>query len=113
MKNLIAFIVLTVSLQAQSEDPFTQCANCHSFKKGAHGLGPSLYKSWGRVAGTKKGFRYSSAMKNSKIKWDEKSLENYIKAPQGFIPGNRMPFAGIEDASLRKKIIEVIKNKGQ
>jgi cytochrome c len=43
-------------------------------------------------------------MKRSNIVWDDKTLDNYIADPQKAVPGNRMPFAGLQDASKRADI---------
>ena len=66
-------------------------------------LGPACPE--GRHAGSVAGFRYSEAMKNSNIVWDEKSLDAYIMAPQKALPGTTMPFAGIPDQEERNDLI--------
>jgi cytochrome c len=49
--------------------------------------------------------QYSQAMKNSNIVWDEKSLDEFIMAPQKALPGNAMPFPGIPDQKERNDLI--------
>jgi cytochrome c len=44
-------------------------------------------------------------MKNSGIVWTEKSLDAYLAAPQKFVPGNIMPFPGIENDQARADLI--------
>jgi cytochrome c len=51
------------------------------------------------------GFRYSRAMKNSNIVWDEKSLDAFIAAPQKALPGTTMPFSGLPDQQERVDLI--------
>jgi cytochrome c len=76
---------------------FAQCSACHTVVKGKNGLGPSLYGVVGRKAGTAEGFKnYSPAMQKSDIVWTEENLAKYLKDPKGFIPGNRMIFAGLK-----------------
>ena len=87
---------------------FDQCAVCHSID-GTNGVGPTLKGVIGRKAGTVPGFRYSRAMKSSEVTWDDKSLDAYLSDPQGFIPGNVMPFSGVADASERMAIIAYLK----
>jgi hypothetical protein len=38
-------------------------------------------------------------MKRSGITWTAETLDKYIADPQAFIPGNRMPYAGMANAS--------------
>src|ERR1700733_12449734 len=71
---------------------FEKCAACHSLEAGKNDIGPSLAGIWGRKAGTLEDFRYSNAMKQSNVTWDELTLDAFIEDPQAFIPGNRMPF---------------------
>jgi cytochrome c len=44
-------------------------------------------------------------MKNSRIVWNEKSLDVYLAEPQKLVPGNLMPFSGIADAQKRTGLI--------
>jgi cytochrome c len=89
---------------AQGERTFAKCAVCHA-KNGSNGIGPGLLGVIGRQAGSVPGFRYSQAMKNSNIVWDEKSLDEFIMAPQKALPGNAMPFPGIPDQKQRNDLI--------
>jgi cytochrome c len=80
------------------------CAACHATDH-ANSVGPGLGGIIGRKAGTVPGFRYSRAMKNSGIVWDEKTLDAYLESPQKVVPGNRMPFAGLEDTQGRADLV--------
>ena len=71
----------------------------------ASGVGPKLGGVLNRAAGSVEGFRYSRAMKNSKVVWDEKSLDVYLAEPQKLVPGNLMPFSGIAEAQKRSDLI--------
>jgi cytochrome c len=42
-------------------------------------------------------FRYSEAMANAEIVWNEETLTAYLRDPRGYMPGNRMAFAGLSD----------------
>jgi cytochrome c len=85
------------------------CLACHTVDK-SNGLGPSLAGVVGRAAGSIPGFRYSRAMRNAKIVWDERTLNAYVADPQKVIPGNAMPFAGIPDGRERAEVIEYLKS---
>ena len=82
---------------------FAACAPCHAPDQ--NGVGPKLGGVFNRAAGSVEGFRYSRAMKNSKIVWDQKSLDAYLAEPQKSVPGNLMPFSGIADAKKRGDLI--------
>jgi cytochrome c len=84
------------------------CLACHTVDR-TSGLGPSLMGVVGRSAGAIPEFRYSRAMRNAKIVWDEKTLDAYLADPQKVIPGNVMPFAGIPDRQERAEVIEYLK----
>jgi cytochrome c len=85
------------------------CLACHTVD-GSAGLGPSLEGVVGRTAGSVPTFRYSRAMRNAKIVWNEKTLDAYLADPQKVIPGNTMPFAGMVDGPKRSAVIEYLKS---
>jgi cytochrome c len=87
---------------------FNQCAVCHSVD-GTNGTGPTLKGIIGRKSGTVPGFRYSRAMKNAAITWDEGSIDRYLSNPQDVVPGNIMPFSGVPDAAQRASLIAYLK----
>jgi cytochrome c len=91
-----------------SSAAFNQCAVCHSID-GSNGTGPTLQHLIGRKSGAVPGFRYSRAMKNAAIIWDEATLARYLTDPQELVPGNIMPFAGVADASQRAEIIAYLR----
>lgn len=97
---LAAVAVLTVPASVQAADAahgkqvFAACAACHSDKPDA--IGPSLRGVFGRKSGTLADFRHSNAMRRAGLVWNEDNLRAYIKDPQGKVPGNRMPFGGLQ-----------------
>lgn len=80
---------------ASGEALFGQCSSCHTVEAGKHRSGPSLYGIVGRDAGTVEGFRYSPAITNSGLVWDEETLAGFLMDPRGTIRGNRMGFRGV------------------
>lgn len=89
---------------------FQYCAPCHSVEKGVNLTGPSLFAMWGRKAGTLPGFhRYSDALKQSGLSWDEKTLDAWIRDPAALVPGTDMRFPGLPDAAARKALIEYLR----
>ncbi len=81
------------------------CAVCHATTPGKNGVGPSLFGIVGSTSGTVPGFQFSPAMKAAKIKWDAKTLDEYLTKPAAKVPGNKMPYAGLPDAAKRAAII--------
>jgi cytochrome c len=91
---------------AKGKVVFQRCAICHRAEKdGGNGLGPNLFGVVGRKAGTAADFAYSSAMKNSGITWTQDKLASYITHPAQVVPGNRMAFAGINNAGQVSDVV--------
>jgi len=49
------------------------------------------------------------AMKSAAITWDEASLDRYLTNSQALVPGNIMPFSGIQDAAERAAVIAYLR----
>ncbi|ABF52341.1 c-type cytochrome [Sphingopyxis alaskensis] len=91
---------------AMGEQIFRRCVACHTVDKGGrHGIGPNLHGIVGAPVAAKAGFSYSGAMKAKGGVWDEAALDAYLKAPMKDVPGTRMAFAGVVDATDRKALI--------
>jgi cytochrome c len=89
---------------------FAACTACHSLQPDKNMTGPSLAKLWNRKAGSLTSFsRYSSALKSSNIVWNDQTLDEWIKDPQHFIPGNEMTFRGINDPQPRADLLAFLK----
>jgi len=84
---------------------FEKCAACHALDAGTKTDGPILQGVFGRKAGSRDDYRYSSAMARSGVVWQATTLDAYIADPQGYIKGNRMSFAGITDKAERDDLI--------
>lgn len=95
---------------ARGERVFRACAACHSLLPDRNMTGPSLAELWHRRAGGLASFRrYSPALRDSGVVWDDTSLEAWLKDPAQFIPGNTMTFPGIKDAQQRADLIAYLK----
>ncbi|MCP4386529.1 MAG: cytochrome c family protein [Hyphomicrobiales bacterium] len=76
---------------------FKKCATCHKVGPDArNAVGPVLNGIIGRTAGTYPKYRYSKANKESGVTWEVETLTVYLRAPREFIPGTKMPFAGLK-----------------
>ena len=86
---------------------YQTCAACHTERPDA--LGPSLKGIVGRKAAVLEDYRYSNPMKRANIVWDDANLRAYIADPQAKVPGNRMPFGGLQDTKNIDDIIAYLK----
>ncbi|CUH50922.1 cytochrome c family protein [Shimia sp. R11_0] len=75
---------------------FKKCKACHSLKEGQNKVGPTLYGVLGAEAGAVEGFRYSSALQEAGIVWDDEALSAFLSKPKAFVPGTSMAFPGLK-----------------
>ena len=80
----------------QGEKVFNKCKVCHVADEEENKIGPTLVGIFGRPAGSVEGFKYSDAMKESGVTWDEETLAAYVADPKGYIQGNKMAFPGLK-----------------
>ena len=92
---------------------FQDCAACHKLEASANNVGPSLHGIFVRKAGEIADFRYSPAIKRSGIVWTPETLDKFITDPQALVPGNRMPYAGMANASDRADLIAYLTKASQ
>jgi cytochrome c len=97
----------------RGEARFQDCAACHRLEAGANNVGPSLHGIFTRKAGEIADFRYSPAIKRSGIVWTPETLDRFIADPQAAVPANRMPYAGMPDASDRADLIAYLAKASQ
>lgn len=90
-------------------ESYKQCAICHKVAPGQHGLGPSLANVFGARSAHAAGFRYSPAMAEADLTWNQATLDRYLENPQAVVPGTTMAFAGVKDAAKRAEIIAYLK----
>ena len=97
----------------RGEARFQDCAACHRLEAGTNNVGPSLHGIFTRKAGEIVDFRYSPAIKRSGIVWTPEMLDKFITDPQALVPGNRMPYAGMANASDRADLIAYLAKASQ
>lgn len=85
------------------------CIGCHGDAKTAPTTGPSLAGLIGRKAGTSAGGVISRANTESRIIWDEKTLDQYLASPSEKIHGTIMPI-GVKDPKERADLIAYLKS---
>ena len=102
---LLAGSALADGDAARGEKKFEDCAACHRLEAGANNVGPSLHGIFGRKAAEIADIRYSPAIKRSAIFWTPETVDKFITDPQGMVPGNRMPYAGMASTANRADLI--------
>lgn len=88
---------------------FAQCAVCHKTEPGETGIGPTLAGAFGARAGHVDGFKYSPAMLDSGLTWNQATLDRFLNDPKAVVPGTTMAFGGVKDAAKRAEIIAYLK----
>ena len=68
----------------------TMCVACHSIDY--NGVGPAHKGMFGKKAGTRPDYVYSTAVKASSIVWTDKTLDKWLANPEKLIPGQKMGF---------------------
>jgi cytochrome c len=90
---------------------FRKCAICHSLEPDGGGrAGPSLYGVFGREAGTLEGYRYSPALLESQIVWNEETIYRlFDEGPHIVTPGSKMPVQRLRDPEELQVLVQYLK----
>jgi len=108
----LAFLA-TTQLAFADGDPvhgkivFNRCAACHSIT-GEKRMGPPLNGVIGRTAGSTEGARYSDAMRNAGLVWNDENLDRFLQAPRKFLAGTTMMIS-LPQARDRADVIAYLK----
>ncbi len=95
---------------ASGKKLFKKCAICHGIgtpKKKK--VGPDLQGIVGRKSAAQAGFKYSKALANANLIWDEANLSRFLEAPKKMVPGTRMAFMGLKNKKDRDDLIAFLK----
>src|SRR5258705_10753073 len=84
------------------------CAACHTVTPGKQGFGPSLAGVVGRDAGTLAGYKFTSAMSQSGLRWDAKDLGEFLAGSTKKVPVTAMDLA-VANAADRAAIIAYLR----
>lgn len=113
-----AVLVAALALPAAASDDgdakrgkkvFNKCKACHFVDKEKNKVGPHLVNIFSREPTSAEGFKYSKAMQEAAIVWDEENLDAYLTKPKKFLKGNKMTFIGLRKEKDRKNVIAYLK----
>ncbi|MDZ4374620.1 MAG: cytochrome c family protein, partial [Phenylobacterium sp.] len=54
-------------------------------------------------------YNYSNVMRTATFTWDAEKLDHWLQNPRTFLPGNKMSFPGLPDATDRRDVIAFLK----
>lgn len=86
----------------------SMCATCHVVTAENKPAGPHLAGIIGRKAGSVVNYRYSEALADSAIVWDEKTLNDYLANPKQVVPSTTKA-VNVPSAQIRLDLIEYLK----
>ena len=88
-----------------------KCSVCHTLvENGKKRAGPTLYKIFGRKAGTLEGYKYSQALIDSDIIWNEESINRlFDEGPDKVTPGTKMPIQRMKKIQDRQDLVMFLK----
>ena len=88
-----------------------KCSICHTLD-GTSGrrAGPTLYRIFGRTAGTLDGYQYSDALLGANLVWNDVSLDKLFDiGPDHYTPGSKMPMRRIVKREDRRDLIDYLR----
>lgn len=97
---------------AKGKTVFARCAACHSVLPGKNGIGPSLSGVVGRPAGAVPGYRYSAAMKNAKLAWNDATIARFVAGPAKLVPGTKMMAPAVTNPQDQANLVAYLKTTG-
>ncbi len=84
-----------------------KCASCHYIQASKGNLvGPNLHGLFERGVARAPNYNYSPALKNFEHReWSPELIDQWLVAPQGFVPGTAMFFNGLKEPGERRNLI--------
>lgn len=101
------------ALAQRGQKVFLYCAACHSVQPGVAGkVGPGLAGAYGVKAGSREGYAYSQALKESGLVWTPETLDKWLTKPGALVPGTKMAFIGLAKPEDRAAVIAYLRTLG-
>ncbi len=96
---------------SRGEALFRTCSACHTTTPDdGHKAGPTLYRLFGRTAGSHPDYRYSEALEQSDLVWTEETVDRLFEVgPDNLLPGTKMPLQRMPAARDRADLIAFLK----
>lgn len=91
---------------------FNKCKACHTLTEGKNKVGPSLFGVMDRTAASVEGYKYSSAMKDSGLTWDDATMAEFLKKPKALVAKTKMSFGGLKKDEDIANVIAYIRANG-
>ncbi len=87
-----------------------KCSICHTLQPDdANRAGPTLYRVFGRRAGSLPDYPYSKALKSLQIVWTAATIAKlFALGPHEYTPGSKMPLQRITDQAKRDALISYL-----
>lgn len=91
------------------DGPAGQCVVCHSVEKnGPMRSAPGLWGIVGAPKASAKGYGYSRALMEAGGVWTERELNDYLTAPDKFLPGTKKTLLGLPNEKERAELISFL-----
>ncbi len=102
---------LTADMSVGERQFQRKCSVCHTLERdGGNRAGPTLYKLFGRKAGSVPGYPYSDSLRNSGIVWTEQTVAKlFDEGPDIITPGSKMPLQRLKNIEDRDALIAFLK----
>lgn len=95
----------------RGEQVYTRCLACHALAFDR--VGPRHCGLFGRLAGSVPDFNYSPAMTDSRITWNDRTLDRFLTKPLKMVPGSSMTYDGVADPKDRADLIVYLKRANE
>ena len=103
--------VLAAADASAGERTWRQCSACHKLD-GTNGTGPYLNGVVGREIASVADFSYSEALVALEGAWTPEALSGFVHDPQGYAPGTKMTYNGLDDVEDRADLIAYLQTTG-
>jgi cytochrome c2 len=88
---------------------FAKCKACHLIEGTKNTIGPNLHGVIGRKAAGVDSYKYSTAMAQSGLTWDDATLDKYLADPKAVVPNGKMVFPGLKTEKERQDVIAYLR----